>query len=43
MINWPEILRDLEDWADGSLAGAAIASLIVIAMVAAIVLLARGI
>jgi hypothetical protein len=40
MINWPEILRDVEHWADGFLTGAATASLIAIA-VAAIVLLAR--
>lgn len=42
MIDWPEILRDLEDWADGSLTGAATASLIVITVVTAVVLLARG-
>jgi hypothetical protein len=40
MINWPEILRDVEHWADGFLTGAAAASLVVIA-VTAIVLLAR--
>jgi hypothetical protein len=40
MINWPEILRDVEHWTDGFLTGAATASLIAIA-VAAIVLLAR--
>ena len=42
MIDWPEILRDVEHWADGFLTGAAIASLIAIA-VAAIVLFARAI
>jgi hypothetical protein len=40
MISWPELLRDVEHWADGFLTGAATASLIVIA-VAAILLLAR--
>jgi hypothetical protein len=40
MINWPEIFRDVEHWADGFLAGAASASLVAVA-VAAIVLLAR--
>jgi hypothetical protein len=42
MINWPEMLRDMEHWADGFLTGAAAASLIVIAG-AAIALLARAI
>jgi hypothetical protein len=40
MINRPEMLRDMEHWADGSLTGAAAASLIAIAG-AAVVLLAR--
>ena len=31
MINWPEMLRHAEDWADGFWAGAASVSLIVIA------------
>ena len=42
MMNWPEILRDMEHWADGFLTGAAAASLIAIAGTA-IVLLARAI
>jgi hypothetical protein len=42
MMNWPEILRDVEHWADGFLTGAAVASLIAIAGTA-IVLLARAI
>jgi hypothetical protein len=42
MMNWPEILRNVEHWADGFLTGAAVASLIAIAG-AAIVLLARAI
>jgi hypothetical protein len=41
MMNWPEILRDMEHWADGFLTGAA-AVLIAIAGTA-IVLLARAI
>jgi hypothetical protein len=41
MFNLPEILRDMEHWADGFLAGAATASLIAIAG-AAVVLLARA-
>jgi hypothetical protein len=31
MINWPEMLRYAENWADGFWAGAATASLMVIA------------
>jgi len=31
MINWPEILRDMEHWANGFIAGAAAASLIAVA------------
>ena len=42
MMNWPEILRDMEHWAEGFLTGAATASLIAIAGVA-IVLLTRAI
>jgi hypothetical protein len=42
MINWPEMLRHAEYWADGFLAGATSASLIVIAGVA-FVLLVRAI
>jgi hypothetical protein len=42
MINWPEMLRHTEDWAAGFLAGAAAASLIVLAG-AAMVLLAPGV
>jgi hypothetical protein len=42
MINWPEMLRHAEDWAKGFWAGAATASLMVIAG-GAVVLLARGI
>ena len=42
MVNWPEILRDVEHWADGFLTGAATASLIAMA-VSAILLLARPI
>jgi hypothetical protein len=42
MINWPEIFRDVEHWADGFLTGAAATLLIAIAGVA-IVLLARAI
>jgi hypothetical protein len=30
MINWPEMLRNAEEWADGFLTGAAATSLIVI-------------
>ena len=41
MINWPNMLHDMEHWADGFLTGAAATSLIVIAGVA-IVLLARA-
>jgi hypothetical protein len=41
-IDWSEIQRDAEHWADGFLSGAAAASLIAIAG-AAIVLLARAI
>jgi hypothetical protein len=42
MINWPEILRYAEDWANGFFAGATTVSLIAISA-AAFVLLARGI
>ena len=42
MINWPEMLRHAEDWAAGFWAGAAAASLMVIAG-AGMVLLIRGI
>jgi hypothetical protein len=41
MINWPNMLHDMEHWADGFLTGAAATSLIAIAGVA-IVLLARA-
>jgi hypothetical protein len=42
MVNWPEMLRHAEDWANGFWAGAGAASLIVI-VGAVMVLLARGI
>ena len=42
MMNWPEMLRHAEDWANGFLAGAATVSLIGIAG-AAFVLLVHGI
>jgi hypothetical protein len=42
MMNWPEILSNVDRWADGFLTGAAAVSLIAIA-VAAVVLLARAI
>jgi hypothetical protein len=42
MVNWPEILRDMEHWADCVLTVAATASLIAMA-VSAILLLARPI
>ena len=42
MFNWPEMLRYAEDWADGFWAGAASASLMLIAG-AAFVLLVRTI
>ena len=42
MMNWPEILRDVEHWADGFLTGAAAALLVAIAGTA-IVVLARAI
>ena len=42
MVNWPEILRDVEHWADRVLTVAATASLIATA-VSAILLLARPI
>jgi hypothetical protein len=42
MINWPNMLHDMEHCADGFLTGAAATSLIAIAVVA-IVLLARAI
>ena len=42
MINLPEILRDMEHWANGFLTGAAAASLIAIAG-ATIVVLARAV
>jgi hypothetical protein len=42
MIKWPELLRDMEHWANGFLTGAAAASLIAI-VGTAIVLLARAI
>ena len=42
MINWPEMLRHAEDWANGFLSGAATVSLIGIAAVA-LVLLVRTI
>jgi hypothetical protein len=38
MINWPELLRDAEDWADGFLAAAATVSLIGIAGAAFVLL-----
>jgi hypothetical protein len=38
MINWPEMLRHAEDWADGFWAGTATTSLIAIAGAAAVVL-----
>jgi len=31
MLDWPEILRDMEHWANGFLAGAAAASLVAVA------------
>jgi len=37
MINWPEMLRDMEHWADGFLTGAAAVSLIAIAGAAILV------
>ena len=42
MTNWPDVLRDMEHWANGFLTGAAAASLIAI-VGTAIVLLARAI
>jgi hypothetical protein len=42
MVNWPEILGDVEHWADCVLTGAATASLIAMT-VSAILLLARPI
>jgi hypothetical protein len=42
MINWPEMLRHAEDWADGFWAGAATALLVVIAG-GTMVLFVRGI
>ena len=42
MMNWPDVLRDMEHWANGFLTGAAAASLIAI-VGAAMVLLARAI
>jgi hypothetical protein len=42
MINWPNMLPNMEQWANGFLTGAAVTSLIAIAGVA-IVLLARAI
>jgi hypothetical protein len=38
MINWPEMLRNAEDWAAGFWAGAATASVIGIVAVAAAVI-----
>jgi hypothetical protein len=38
MINWPDILRDVEHWADGFLTGAATASLIAMAVFAVLLL-----
>jgi len=38
MINWPEMLRYAEDWADGFLTGAATVSLIGVAGVAFVLL-----
>jgi hypothetical protein len=43
MINWPEMLRHAEDWANGFFAGAATVSLIGIVAAAAFVLLVRTI
>ena len=40
MMNWPEILRDMEHWADGFLTGATAASLIAIAGAAIVLPLA---
>ena len=42
MTNWPDVLRDMEHWADGFLTGVPAASLIAI-VGTAIVLLARAI
>jgi len=42
MINWPEMLRHAEDWADGFWAGATSASLMLIAGTA-FVLLVRAV
>jgi hypothetical protein len=42
MINWPEMLRYAEDWANGFLAGAATISLIGIAGVAFVLLVQVG-
>lgn len=42
MINWPEMLHDTEDWANGFWAGAATTSLIVI-VGAAVALLSHAI
>jgi hypothetical protein len=38
MINWPEMLRNAEDWATGFWAGAATASVLGIVAVAAAVI-----
>jgi hypothetical protein len=37
MIKWPEMLRDMEHWADGFLTGSAAVSLIAIAGTAILV------
>ena len=43
MINWPELLRHAEDWTNGFLTGAAVATSLIVVVGAAMLVLARAI
>jgi hypothetical protein len=43
MINWPELLRQAEDWTNGFLTGAAVATSLIVIVGAAMVVLVRAV
>jgi hypothetical protein len=43
MINWPELLRHAEDWTNGFLTGAAVATSLIVIVGGAMVVLVRAI
>ena len=43
MINWPELLCQAEDWTNGFLTGAAVATSLIVVVGAAMLVLARAI